>query len=161
MYRYILFFTVFIIYSCSSKRNEEIKSDQVIVEQLQNLTMKKVQKEAIADSLYIEKDFARVIDEYTTLIKNDSTKGVYFYRRGYSYGQFFKFDLAIADFKKSIDCGYREHDAYYSIAVIYHEVFEEDSIALDYLDKALLEDSTSKLAKQLVLKIETGDVKNI
>jgi tetratricopeptide (TPR) repeat protein len=159
MNKSIIFLLVISLISCGTKKNEKIDAD--LIEKLRIISIDKDKKESIADSLYKVKDFKNVIKEYSILIEIDSTKGVYYYRRGYSYGQFYKFNLAISDFKKSIDYGYRKHDSYYSVAVIYHEVFDEDSTAINYLNQALLEDSTSNLARKLLLKIETGDVKNI
>jgi tetratricopeptide (TPR) repeat protein len=94
-----------------------------------------------AFGLYKNKHYDEAILCLDTLINLDSTRGEYYYKRGYSYDQITDAKKATADFQKAISLNYEVAGAYYHLALDAMQD-EKDSLALFYFDKVLKADPT-------------------
>src|SRR5256885_963142 len=88
--------------------------------------IKKIKSDA--DLAYYKNDYTHSAILFDSLIKLDTTKGEYYFKRGYSFSMFLNADQAIKDYLKSISLGYRVADAYKNIAVNYTTI--NDSLAM-------------------------------
>jgi tetratricopeptide (TPR) repeat protein len=88
--------------------------------------------------------------QYSQLLKYDSANSEYYYKRGISYSQLNKDDLAVLDFRKSIEQNYRVYDSFYILGVIYGIKLHNDSLAKHYLRKALTIYPESNEAQELL-----------
>lgn len=105
-----------------------------------------------ADSFYYAKNDLNAAVLFTKLIALDSTKGEYYYKRGYSYSMLLNADDAINDFLKAAKLNYRTAKAYRNIAVNYFTI--NDSLAVYYINKSLQVDPTDTSAMKLKQKYE-------
>ena len=96
--------------------------------------------------------YSEAIRYFDQLIHLDSTKGEYYFKRGYSYGkQFDQFEEFI-NYEKAIELNYDVADANFNIATIAF-TNDQDSIAIVYLDKSLKAGSTKYKDIQLLKKM--------
>lgn len=133
----ILFlYFLLVLFSCSEhKRNNTANST--------------VDLERQADSLYFGKNFDMAIPLYSRLISEDSTKGKYYFNRGYSYSSILNAYPAIQDFLKAIQLNYRVAESNRNIAVNFSDI--DDSQAVYYINKSYQlnpNDSSVKNLKQ-------------
>lgn len=90
-------------------------------------------------------DYYHSIKYLDTLIKNDSTNGEYFYKKGFCESGLRNTVESIEAYKMAIKYHYRVTDATFSVAVNY--TLLNDSIAKLYFEKCLTIDSNYQPAK--------------
>jgi tetratricopeptide (TPR) repeat protein len=103
-----------------------------------------------AEESYSNSLFKNAAFQYSQLLKYDSANSEYYYKRGISYSQLNKDDLAVLDFRKSIEQNYRVYDSFYILGVIYGIKLHNDSLAKHYLRKALTIYPESNEAQELL-----------
>jgi tetratricopeptide (TPR) repeat protein len=107
-------------------------------------TRKKSKEEILeekAEYYYKKEIYREAIPYFDQLINIDSTKGVYYLKRGYSYSKLFNLKAAYYDYQEAIKLKYELATAYFNIGIICSEN-EQDSLALVYYDKSLRLDSS-------------------
>lgn len=136
--KFILLSLVFLSISC--KDFEEKKNSALLDVSI----MEKKAKNYIQNEDYLK---AKLI--YDTLITIDSTKGEYYFKRGYTKSLLINNDNeAILDYHKAISKGYRnKHSAYLSIGMLYKWNKKFDS-SLHYFDECLKLDPENSNAKK-------------
>lgn len=88
-----------------------------------------------ADAFYEKEDYPKAIIFFNKLIAQDSTKAMYYFKRGYSYSMLFNTGQAIRDYLKSVELGADKYKAYRNIGINYSTI--NDSLAIYYFDKCL------------------------
>lgn len=146
MYKTIIPVVCFFAFSCTNSSKHK------------NTKMKLEEK---AENEYKADNYEKAIKLYDTILTIDSNRGDLYYKRGYSFmmlkssssqnAEFF-FEqrrnndlMAINNFLKSIQLGYKKSDSYLNLGAIY--AFINDSIVLQYLSKGLSEDPNNKKLK--------------
>jgi tetratricopeptide (TPR) repeat protein len=123
-------------------------------------TRKKSKEEILeekAEYYYKKEIYKEAIPYYDQLINIDSTKGKYYYNRGYCYGRLFYWEFAYSNYQKAIKLKYRVADAYFDIGLIF-SVNEQDSLALVYYDKSLKLDSSRYQGIQILKRISKSQI---
>lgn len=138
----ISFFLFVIFLSCDSNRRETTNSEN---------TIEKIKLEA--DSFYYENNYSRAIILFNELIALDSTKGEYYFKRGFSYSMLLNAEQAIKDYSKAAELEYRKADAYKNIGINYSTI--NDSLAIYYLDKCLEIEPENAKAKRIKEECES------
>lgn len=134
--RFFFIYFLLLLFSCKGNKDENIGNSTVDVERL-------------ADSLYYAQNFSMAIPVYSKLINEDSTKGKYYYNRGYSYSILLNAYPAIQDFLKSIQLNYRVAESNRNIAVNFSDI--DESQAVYYINKSYQlnpNDSSVKILKE-------------
>jgi tetratricopeptide (TPR) repeat protein len=91
-----------------------------------------------ANNYYQNDKYSDAISLYNDLIVMDSTKGGYYFKRGYCKSMLLNDTGAISDYRKAIMRNYSEsHAAYLNIGVIYRKNGNYDS-ALYFYDQSLI-----------------------
>lgn len=127
-----------------TEKEKKVDENSILFNERENL-------ELLADKLYNQDEFEEVIPILDQLIADDSTKGIYFFRRGYSLARIRKDSAALQDYLKSIELGYRVYDCYKSLGLIYSiGMLSNDSVAIHYFEKALETDPNSQEAKDFI-----------
>lgn len=129
--------------SCNNQDRSNKEESQKDIKSLENL----------ANDYYANDNYEEASKIFTELIALDSTKGEYYYKRGYSYGQLEQYNKEEKDYLKSIEYGYRVADAYNNLAYFYMAI-HKDSLAVVYLKKYLELNPNDKTA-QNALKLYT------
>jgi tetratricopeptide (TPR) repeat protein len=80
--------------------------------------------------------FNNAIYYLDSLIALDSTKGEYYFKRGYSYNRESFMPAAVRDYEKAARLNYEPADAYRHIALVKMSM-DDDSTALVYFNKGL------------------------
>lgn len=134
--RFFFIYFILLFLSCKGNKDKSIAHTTVEIERL-------------ADSLYYAKNFSMAIPLYSKLINEDSTKGKYYFNRGYSYSILLNAYPAIQDFLKSIQLNYRIAESNRNIAANFSDI--DDSLAVYYINKSFQlnpNDSSVKNLKQ-------------
>jgi len=122
----IILFIVCYASSCSNQERANEEENQTDIKSL----------ESLANDYYANDNYEEASKAFSKLIAVDSTKGEYYYKRGYSYGQMEQYNKEEKDYLKSIELGYRVADAYNNLAFFYMAT-HRDSLAVVYLKKYL------------------------
>jgi|GEM_PF-1294146 len=109
---------------------------------------------AKADSFYNLNEYLQAINYFDTLIRIDSLNGEYYFKRGYCEGKLFRFPESTGDYLEAVNLGYRKTTAYFNLGLNYSIV--DDSIAINYFEKCLKEDSSYIEAAEEIKKIKNG-----
>lgn len=120
----ILFISSLFSFSCRHVDHKKIESA---------IDYKRIESEAM--SAYERNDYRNAVILFSELLKADSTKGEFYFKRGYSYSMLLNVEDAIKDYKKAIACGHRVADAYNNIGINYSTI--DDSLAIVYFKKAI------------------------
>ena len=131
----ILFSGLLILFvsSCNNKQdantNEQIKQNKVI--DTKNLAKK-------ANLFYEQNDCQKAIACYDSLVLIDSTKGGYYFKRGFCKSMLLDVISAIADYKTAIARNYSEKaSAYLNIGVLYRVSLNKPDSAIFYYNECL------------------------
>ncbi|HSZ34445.1 MAG TPA: hypothetical protein VK772_14110 [Puia sp.] len=112
-----------------------------------------------AEYYYNKEIYKEAIPYFDQLINIDSTKGVYYLKRGFCYDKLFYQRFAYSDYQKAIKLKYGIAVAYLHIGVMYSEN-EQDSLALIYYDKSLSLDSSRYQNIQILKRISQEMIKS-
>jgi tetratricopeptide (TPR) repeat protein len=125
----------------TTKQQSEKNNQQMVID------MKALAKRA--NLFYEQNKYLQAITCYDSLISIDSTKGGYYYKRGYCKASLLNDPRgAIYDYKKAIECNYSEKNiAYLDLGVMYWIVLHRPDSAIYYYDECLKLDPTNKKAK--------------
>jgi len=155
--RYFLIIIV-ILTSCNNKTNEKnFRKTEISIEEQMSDTNKTdsfhftkdniLELKTDADSNYKENNYYKAIKLFNQLIRLDSTKGEYYFKRGYSYSMMLNGEDAIKDYLKSAAMGYRVSTSYQNIGANYSTI--NDSLAVYYLNESLKYDPDNKVAMRV------------
>ncbi len=93
----------------------------------------------LALSYYEKDEFLLAKKSFSNAIKQDSSQGLPYFKRGYCYMQLDMFDSAEYDYLMSINLEYNQQDALYNLTLI-RSIDPKDTMSLFYLKKwAVLE----------------------
>lgn len=135
-YKYFLFLSLLL---CSCKRYT--RSDIPVLE-------------STAESAYQHNDYSLSADLYTDLIHLDSTKDLYYFRRGVANDNLKHYKEAITDYKTSISLGGGTAHLYRNLGMAYEDIREYDS-CIQYLNKSFELDSTQPNLKLIIKAVKT------
>lgn len=134
----LLFSTIWIIGLTSCNQNH-LKDYTQARSKLDTLTIDSLSIDLLtitAKSLYERDNYESALKYYNKIIKIDSLKGEFFFKRGICKHAVKDFLGAITDFTKSIELNYRKSSSYFNIGNIYMDLNDE-STAINYHTKAL------------------------
>ena len=102
-----------------------------------------------ANLFYEQNNYLQAISSYDFLISIDSTKGGYYFKRGYCKSMLLYNIAAIADYKKAIERNYSEKKiAYLNIAGLYRIVLNKPDSAIYYYNEYLKIEPDNEKVKQ-------------
>lgn len=146
--RYLgLLFIIFIIGCNVATKDKDGSNMQVVKHKEQETDLESLAKEA--NLFYQQNNYSQAITCYNTLISIDSTKGGYYFKRGYCKSMLLNSVDAIADYKKAIACNYSEKKkAYLNIGVLYRVALNQYDSAIYYYNEYLKLEPNDDKAKQ-------------
>ena len=131
---FVLVVILLTIESCGD--NNEIK----VISTKPDVNQKETSSEQAkrANKLYENGSFRNCVTCYDSLIKVDSIKAGYFFKRGYCKMMAFDSVGAISDYRNSIALNYSQKDlAYFNLAIIYQLMKKRYDSAIYFYDKYL------------------------
>ena len=105
--------------------------------------------ELSANESYTDKDYSKCVELYTSLIDLDSTKDLFFFRRGMSNYHLKQYELSINDFSKCINMNAGSAKVYFNLGFAYEHLNEFDS-SIYCLNKSYELDSTRPNLKEII-----------
>lgn len=143
----ILGLLVFLVACNNSNQQKEINNDKAGGQQTGVDTKALAER---ANLFYEESKYQKAIDCYDSLIALDSTKGGYYFKRGYCKSSLLNNPHgAIADYKKAIERNYSEKKiAYLNLGVEYWIVLRKPDSAIYYYNECLKLDPNNEKANQ-------------
>jgi tetratricopeptide (TPR) repeat protein len=106
-----------------------------------------------ANSFYKTGEYENAVHYYTKLIDIDSTIGLAYFRRAYSYAQIYNYPRSISDYLKAINFKVFPKDTYFNLGCDYAAILN-DSSALYYFEKAYSIDPNDSKIKARILELK-------
>ena len=113
----------------------------------------------IANQFYEKSNFTEAEKYFTDFLKVDSTNKEAYYRRAYCFASNKKYKEAIEDYLKCISSNYNIKASYFCLAINY-EATNNDSLALHFIDKALILDPENLVFKEILTRIKNKNLKH-
>ncbi|MTI30502.1 tetratricopeptide repeat protein [Xanthovirga aplysinae] len=114
-------YLIFLIFGLSCVNQKEAKEEDERFNQSNNTKEELVK---LAKSSYESDDFGEAINYFTQLINLDSSKGEYYYKRGFSFASIDSTESSIADYLIAAKLDYRPDDAYFNMGLNFRVIWD-------------------------------------
>lgn len=124
-------------------QTQALRDSNILVEDSSGLLLK-------ARLNYEKDEYLQALELYSKLIEIDSSKGEFFFRKGYCLVQLDREPEAIQYYKKAAELNFNPSDCYYNIGLAYHFALNNDSLAIVYYERSLQLNPESKEINKLL-----------